>query len=82
MRYHKLAFDSGEATCAKFCEDGTVVMCPMVGTIRFGTVWVCRRFATEDQAYTILERRSRCGGDDECGCLQRCSECLKSEVTE
>jgi hypothetical protein len=74
MRYHRLPFDSGPLTCAKFVEGQDPVMCPEVGSTHFGTVFVCRRFPSEDNAYTVLE--------DKDGCLQRCPACLAAESYE
>jgi hypothetical protein len=71
MKYHLMPFDSGPTTCAKFVEGRDPEMCPQVGTTRFGTVWVCRRFPSEDNSHTVLEEK-----DER---LQRCPECLRAE---
>jgi len=71
MRLHVLEFDSGETTCAKFEQDKDPVMCPLAGSTRFGTCFVCRRFPSDDRSFTLLEEKD--------GCLQRCPACLEAE---
>jgi hypothetical protein len=45
--------------------------CSFVGTVRLGTVFVCRLFPDED-SHTYLD-------DDEGGYLMRCRACLEAE---
>lgn len=79
MRYHKLPFDSGDLTCAKLEEGKPPEMCPLAGTIKFGTVWVCRRFPSDAGAYTLLAESSDANPLHRV--LLRCPDCLLMEAT-
>ena len=65
----QIPIECGETTCAH--EPGK--FCPFVGTVRMGTVPVCRLFPTDTMPHTELQSSSPAGW------LLRCSACLEAE---
>lgn len=63
MKTIKLNLDCGESTCAS--EPGK--FCQFFGSMRFGTIAVCRLFPSDDGAQTELFEKD--------GWIQRCEAC-------
>ena len=72
MKKHlMLEIDCGDRTCSS--EPGK--FCRHVLTKRFGTVWVCGLFRTEEGSEILLKDEN--GGEE--GSLMRCGPCLEAE---
>lgn len=76
----QLQIDCGEKTCAsapgKFCQ--------WCLTTRFGTRWICGLFRDEQSNPVRLRSAQRWSDDGwkDDGWLQRCQQCLETEVKE
>ena len=62
-----IQIECGETTCAS--EPGK--FCKFFGTMRFGTIPLCRLFPSDNESFTTLK--------DEDGWIQRCPDCMNSK---